>query len=245
MTKKHKKRYRKRPVPATAPDAAGRAKRISARDMPQQRASAGGGVTSLLYAVLGFPFRVALAVIKRVAQVVFSVFFLILHPQFKWLLRLLLRWRLVRNYIRPALQEIADRLYHPYFVFLRRLPPPLATLSIAIPLAVLEPAKVYATVLIVEHPRTGIALWLFLQALSFVLIDKTWTAVRPQARKIWMVSRLHAWVWLTVSYGKYWVTSSPAYRAMKRWLAEARRAFNAFLARIGRRWQRGATGGRR
>ena len=49
----------------------------------------------------------------------------------------------------------------------------------------------------------GILLWLFLQAISFVLIDKTWVAVRPQSRKIWLVSRLHAFVWLNVAYGKH------------------------------------------
>jgi hypothetical protein len=143
-----------------------------------------------------------------------------------------MRSKLVRNYIRPALHRVVDRLYRPYFDFLRGLPPFPATLSIAIPLAVLEPAKLYATILIVEHPRTGIGLLLFLHALSFVLIDATWTAVRPQSRKIWLVSRLHALIWLNAAYGKYWVTNSASYRAMKRWLAEADQTMRKLLARL-------------
>lgn len=69
-------------------------------------------------------------------------------------------------------------------------------------------------------------------AISFVLIDTTWTAVRPQSRKIWLVSRLHALIWLNVAYGKYWVTHSAAYLAMEAWAAEARRMLRAFLARL-------------
>jgi hypothetical protein len=184
-----------------------------------------------LRTALTFPFQLILTVLKRTAQVVLSIFFVILHPQFRWLVRLIMRSRLVRDYIRPALQQLSARLYQPYFNWLRRLPPFWATVSIALPLAVLEPAKAYATILIAESPKAGITLWLALQALSFVLIDKTWTAVRPQARKIRLVSLLHAWGWLMVSYGKYWITSSPAYRAMQRQLAEARAA-------AGRLWQR-------
>ncbi len=178
--------------------------------------------------VLRFPFRVVGLVIKRTVQVLLSIFIVVLHPQFKWLLNLLLRSALVRNYIRPALEQIADRIYHPYFVFLRSLPPFWATLSIAVPLAVLEPAKLYATILVAERPKIGALLWLLLQGLSFILIDKTWTAVRPQSRKIWLVSRLHAWGWLNYAYGKYWITSSPAYQSLNRWLEWARRGAKTF-----------------
>jgi hypothetical protein len=171
-------------------------------------------------------------VLKRIAQIIFSILFLIQHPQLKWLLRLVMRSRLVRDYIRPVLRGIFDRIYRPYWQFLRSLAPLPATLSIAIPLAALEPAKLYATILIVEHPKTGITLLLFLHAISFVLIDATWTAVRPQSRKIWLVSRLHALIWLNVAYGKYWLTDSAPYRAMRRWMAEARRAVRALLARL-------------
>jgi hypothetical protein len=202
---------------------------------PDERRTLRARAAAVFHSMLHFPFRLAVAVIKHIAQVLFSIVFLILHPQFKWFVRLLLRSPLVRNYIRPALREIADRLYRPYFAFLRSLPPLRATLSIALPLAVLEPAKLYATILTVKHPKPGVALLLFLHALSFVLIDKTWTAVRPQSRKIWLVSRVHAWIWLNVSYGKYWVTSSPAYRAMKRWLQEARSAFYRWRGQIAAR----------
>jgi hypothetical protein len=234
MTRSRGKRYQRRGPPKPTPAERRRAREAGreAKLAPPPATPRGGGAGSLLYSVLRIPFRLAGRALRSVAQVIFSIVFLILHPQFKWLLRLVLRSRLVRDHIRPALQGIVDRLYRPYFAFLRGLPPFLATVSIAIPLAVLEPAKLYATILIVEHPKTGLTLWLFLQALSFVLIDTTWTAVRPQSRRIWLVSRLHALIWLAVSYGKNWVIRSAAYRAMKQLLSEARRALRVFLVRL-------------
>jgi hypothetical protein len=205
-------------------------KPVSRRKSPKQ---APPSSLSTLRTVTLFPFRVVLTLLKHAAQVLLSIFIVILHPQFRWLWRLFLRSRLVRNYIKPALQQLSVYLYEPYFAFLRSLPPFWATVSISVPLAVLEPAKAYATYLIAERPKVGIALWLFLQLLSFVLIDKTWTAVRPQARKIWLVSRLHAWGWLNVSYGKYWVTNSLAYKTMMKWLEQAREAAKRFLVQLG------------
>jgi len=150
-------------------------------------------VFSGFYAAARLPLQLAATLIKRLVQIIFSIFIVILHPGFKWLLALLTRSRIVRDYVRPVLQQLGSCLYEPYFAFLRSLPPYFATVSIALPLAVLEPAKLYATILIAEKPKVGILLWLFLQGLSFVLIDKTWAAVRPQSRKIWIVGRLHAW----------------------------------------------------
>ena len=215
-------RQRKVKKPASRP--------VSRRKAPKQEPP---GPLPTLRTVTLFPFKVVLTLLKHIAQVLLSIFIVILHPQFRWLWRLFLRSRLVRNYIKPALQQLSAYLYEPYFAFLRSLPPVWATVSIAVPLAVLEPAKAYATYLIAERPEVGIALWLFLQLLSVVLIDKTWMAVRPQARKIWLVSRLHAWVWLNVSYGKHWVTSSPAYKTMRSWVEQARAAAMRFWEQLG------------
>lgn len=179
---------------------------------------------------------VVVTLIRRAAQVIFFIFAFILHPGFKWLVRLLTRSRLVRNYVRPALEKLTKRFYDRYFEFLRGLPPWWATVSIAVPLAALEPAKLYATILIAERPRVGIALWLLLQGLSIILIDKTWAAVRPQSRKIWIVSRLHAWGWLNISYGKYWIMSSAFYRALIGWKDRVQVMAQAFWLRLlGRR----------
>lgn len=200
----------------------------------------GAKLFSAFDAAAKLPFQLALTLLKRLVQIIFSIFIVILHPGFKWLLALLTRSRIVRDYVRPALQELGERVYEPYFVFLRGLPPYVATVSIGLPLAVLEPAKLYATILIAQKPKAGILLWLFLQALSFVLIDKTWTAVRPQSRKIWIVSRLHAWGWLNLSYGKYWITSSAFYQAMMRWQKRVRSVAKAYwrqLMQSLRRWR--------
>jgi len=107
--------------------------------------------------------------------------------------------------------------------------------SIAVPLAILEPGKLYATILIAERPKVGILFWLLLQGLSVFLIDKTWTVVRPQSRKIWLVSRLHAWGWLNVSYGKFWITSSIFYRTIMRWQERIRLAALAFWSQLSAR----------
>jgi hypothetical protein len=187
---------------------------------------------ALGHAILKFPFRLGLTILKRIAQVLFSIFILILHPGYKWLIKLLTRSAFVQKYIRPALQKIAERYFDPYFAFLGSLPPYWATFSIALPLAFLEPAKLYATILIVEHPKTGVLLWLLLHGLSFVLIERTWTAVRPQSRKIWLVSRIHAWAWLNWSYGKYWITSSLFYKTLVRWRKQVWAATRAFWAQL-------------
>jgi hypothetical protein len=207
-----------------------------------RRPSSGFGAKlfSAFGAAAKLPFQLAATLLKRLVQIIFSIFIVILHPGFKWLLALLTRSRFVRDYIRPVLQELGARVYEPYFAFLRGLPPYVATVSIAVPLAVLEPAKLYATILIAQKPKAGILLWLFLQGLSFVLIDKTWTAVRPQSRKIWIVSRLHAWGWLNLSYGKYWITSSAFYQAMIRSQKQVRSAAKAYwqqLVQSLRRWR--------
>lgn len=210
-------------------------KRSVDRDIskPRRPSSAGSArLLDVLHAILRSPFGLIATIAKRAAQVLLSIFIVVLHPGFKWLLRLLTRSRLVRNYLKPALQSIADRYYEPYFAYLASLSPYWATVSIAVPLAVLEPAKLYATILIAERPQLGIVLWLLLQGLSLVLIDKTWTAVRPQSRKIWLVSRLHAWGWLNVSYGKYWLTNSAFYRSIMRWKEQVTAAARAFWTRI-------------
>ena len=214
-------------------------KRPANRNRPRPEPASGlakviGGGWAMLQQALSF----AATPFLRVVQVVLTIIIGILHPQFRWLWRALLRSAFVRRYLTPLLHKLAAALYEPYFAFLRSLPPYLATVSIALPLAILEPAKLYATILIAERPRVGIVLWLVLQGLSVVLIDKTWDAVRPQARKIWLVSRLHAWGWLMFSYGKHWVTSSAPYRAMRRWVERLRAAGKLVLWRMTQRYAR-------
>jgi uncharacterized protein YggT (Ycf19 family) len=191
----------------------------------------------------GLPFKLIGRIIVRTIQVIFALFVVVLHPSFKWLARVIAQSGLVQNYIKPSLQTLITHVYDPYFAFLRRLPPYGATVSIAVPLAVLEPAKFVATIMIAQHPTTGALLWLFLQGVSFVLIDKTWVAVRPQSRKIWLVSRIHAWIWLNVEHGKYWIKTSSFYRTVVRWKETARRQVRVFFGRFGprRRTRPGST----
>ena len=183
--------------------------------------------------VARLPFKLIGRVIARTVQVVFALFVVVLHPSFKWLAGLVAKSSLVQNYIKPSLQTFVTNVYEPYFAHLRELPPYWATFSIALPLAVLEPAKFLATIMIAGRPRMGIMLWLFLQGVSFVLIDKTWVAVRPQSRKIWLVSRIHAWIWLNVEHGKYWIKTSSIYRTVLRWEETARRQVRVIFRRFG------------
>ncbi len=181
------------------------------------------------------PFQLIGRVIVRAIQVVFALFVVVLHPSFKWLAGVIAQSSLVQNYIKPSLQTFITTVYEPYFAHLRELPPFWATFSVALPLAVLEPAKFLATIMIAGRPRMGILLWLFLQGVSFILIDKTWVAVRPQSRKIWLVSRIHAWIWLNVEHGKYWIKTSSTYRTLLRWKETARRQIRVFFGQFGQR----------
>ncbi len=180
------------------------------------------------------PFRLLGRSIARAIQVVFALFVFILHP-LKWLIETAGRSALVRNYLKPAFQGLAATVYEPYFAYLRGLPPFWATVSIALPLAVLEPAKFIATIMIAVRPKMGVVLWLFLQAVSFVLIERTWAAVRPQSRKIWLVARAHAFVWLTVAHGKHWIETSAIYQTATRWKEKARAIVRVFFARFASR----------
>ena len=182
------------------------------------------------------PFRA----IIRTIQVFFALFVLVLHPQVKWLAGLVARSRFVQNTIRPLFRIVIDTAYEPYFAFLKTLPPHWATVSIAVPLAVLEPAKFLATVMIAAHPRIGVLLWLALQGISFVLIDKTWAAVRPQARKIRLVAYLHAWMWLTVERGKYWIKTSSVYKTLLRWKEAVLRRQRVVFGKFAPRPKRGS-----
>jgi hypothetical protein len=195
-------------------------------------------VTAALRFTLTLPFKIVGKIIQHTAQILFALFVLFLHPQAKWLLRVIAESALVRVYLKPWLRLLAKYLYEPYFVFLGRLPPYWATFSIAMPLAVLEPAKVASTVLAVARPKVGIALWLLLQAVGLVLIDRTWTAVRPQARKLRFVASAHAWLWLNAEHGKYWIIKSRLYQMAVLWAANVRRFFRELRARL-LRWKAG------
>jgi hypothetical protein len=178
------------------------------------------------------PLRIAARFARHTVQVLFAIFVVILHPQFKWLAGLIAQSALVQRTVKPALQGFVTSVYNPYFAYLSRLAPLWAAVSIAVPLAVLEPAKFYATLLIAERPKAGIVLWLVLQGVSLILIDKTWTAVRPQSRKLWLVSRIHAWGWLNMEYGKHWIRRSVPFRSARIWKRQAERAARSLWRRI-------------
>lgn len=184
------------------------------------------------------PLKAGARLLRHAVQILFALFVVVLHPQVKWLSSRLARSSLVQNYVKPSLRVFTAHVYEPYFAYLSRLPPLWATFSIALPLAVVEPAKLIATILIAERPKTGILLWLALQGLSLILIDRTWVAVRPQSRRIRLVARVHAWVWLNAEYGKFWVRTSAAYRAAMRWKEQLRRLARAIRLRLAPRRRR-------
>lgn len=186
-------------------------------------------MTRAILSILLAPIRLTGLVLQRIAQVLFAIFFVVLHPQLKWLAGLIANSALVRVYLRPAIARFLAAYYEPYFEYLKTLPPLWATFSIALPLAVLEPAKTYATVLIATHASVGIPLWLALQGLSLILIDKTWVAVRPQSRKIRLVAYAHAWIWLNVAYGKWLIRKSIIYQTALRWKMQMQIALREFF----------------
>jgi len=201
--------------------------------VPQQAAAALRFTASL-------PFKIAGRLARQTIQIFFAVFVLILHPQAKWLFGLIAGSALVRNYVKPSLRIFAVHIYEPYFYYLSCLSPFWATFSIALPLAILEPAKFYATILVAERPKTGALLWLALQGLSLLLIDRTWKAVRPQSRKIRLVARVHAWMWLNAEYGKYWIKNSAVYRTAIRWKDQMRRGVRGVWLAVLPRRRRGS-----
>ena len=103
--------------------------------------------------LLRLPFRIAGRAIARIVQVFLALFVVILHPQIKWLIGLISQSALVRTVIKPAFRALLGAIYEPYFAHLKELPPFWATFSIALPLAVLEPAKMYATILVASSAR--------------------------------------------------------------------------------------------
>lgn len=178
--------------------------------------------------MLKLPFRIAARLVQHAVQILFALFVLFLHPQLKWLFRLIAESAIVRIYLASALRVLSVYFYEPYFAFLRRLPPYWAAFSVALPLAVLEPAKLGATIMIAQRPKSGAVLWFALQGVSLLLIDRTWVAVRPQSRKIRLVARIHAWLWLNAEHGKYWIKNSRFYRMITIWARKTRRSVRGF-----------------
>jgi hypothetical protein len=183
-----------------------------------------GRASAALRFTLALPFKIAARLLRHTVQAVFAIYVVFFHPQLKWLLRLIVQSTVFKDYLKPSLRLFIVYAFDPYLAFLGRLPPYWATFSIALPLAVLEPAKLAATVLVAQRPKAGIVIWLALQGVSLLLIDRTWTAVRPQSRKIWSVAYLHAWLWLNAEYGKYWIRNSRIYRMAAIWAKNARRS---------------------
>ncbi len=200
----------------------------------ERRNSLSGQAATALRFTLMLPLKIAAKLVQHTVQALFALFVLFLHPQLKSLFELIVQSAAFKDYVKPSLRTVAVYIYDPYFAFLGRLPPLWATFSIALPLAVLEPAKLGATILVAERPKAGIVLWLALQLVSLVLIDRTWVAVRPQSRKIWSVARVHAWLWLNAEHGKYWIRNSRLYRAAAIWGRNARLSFRKFLSRLRR-----------
>jgi hypothetical protein len=201
-------------------------------EAPPERTSAARATAEAATRTAVMPFTLAGRMIGRAIQIVFALFVVVLHPQIVWLIETIGQSALVQDYIKPAFRGVIERVYEPYIALLKRLPPYWATFSIALPLAILEPAKFAATIMIALQPKIGVALWLLLQAVGFVLIERTWAAVRPQSRKVWLVARTHAFVWLNVAYGKHWIKTSALYLAAVRWKEEGRKILRAFFARL-------------
>jgi hypothetical protein len=181
---------------------------------------------------LALPVKIAARLAQHSVQILFAIFVLFLHPQLKWLLQLIVQSAVFRDDLKPSLRLFAVYVFDPYFAFLGRLPPYWATFSIGLPLAVLEPAKLAATILVAQRPKAGIVIWLALQGVSLLLIDRTWTAVRPQSRKIWSVSHAHAWLWLNAEHGKYWIRNSRIYRTATIWGKNVRRSARRLWLRL-------------
>ena len=205
---------------------------------PETEESLLGKVAEASGQAAALPFKLTGRLLLRTVQVLFALVVVVLHPQIKWLAHIIADSSLVQSTIKPAFQGFITNVYEPYFKFLGQLPPLGAAFSIALPLAVLEPAKFVATIMIAERPKMGVLLWLLLQGVGFILIDKTWVAVRPQARKIWIVSRIHAWIWLNVEHGKYWIKTSSLYRTLVRWKKQGRREIRTFFLQFSPRRRR-------
>jgi SAM-dependent methyltransferase len=166
------------------------------------------------YWLLLLPVTAVKLVLLRIAQVLLALFLLFLHPLIGWAKDVVQNSVFIQRYIAPFLSRHVGRYYHLYFLSLERLPPFWATLSIAVPLAVLEPAKMWATLLVAIKPAVGVPMWLGLQAVSFVLIEKTWEHVRGQARKIGAVRMVHNFLVLNLETVKRLIKASAFYRRL-------------------------------
>src|SRR6516162_9308214 len=60
------------------------------------------------------PFKLLRRIVARAIQVVFALFVVVLHPQFKWLVGVIAQSSLVQKYVKPGLQTVITNVYEPY-----------------------------------------------------------------------------------------------------------------------------------
>ena len=81
--------------------------------------NSGTNLFGTLLAASGRAVRLPFELIGRTIQVLFALFVLILHPQFKWLAGIVAQSPFVQNAIRPVFQTVITRVYEPYFAYLK------------------------------------------------------------------------------------------------------------------------------
>ena len=161
-----------------------------------------------------FPIRVlrgAVRIIVGVPVVIYTVLDELLFPLF-----------------RPVLHWLGGlRVFERVGALIGALPPYVARVTLSVPCAAIEPAKVYALYLVaVEHPITGIGLLLVAQVLSLLVCERIYHAAHGPLMRIGWFGTVMGWVvrlreramgWVRLLAG--WQMTARLARSLRQWLA--------------------------
>lgn len=134
---------------------------------------------------------------------------------------------LVRPIYRPLIARLAALgIMQTFERWVGKLPALAVLILLLVPYAIVEPLKFLGLVWAADGwPKRGTALFLIAHLVSFVLIERVFTAGRPQLMTIpWM-----AWVIDTASAMRRRIVAALRLEAVKRWIRRAIRRLRADL----------------
>jgi hypothetical protein len=103
---------------------------------------------------------------------------------------------LVEPIFRPLLRWLAKlRFVVRFEAFVAGLPPYGALAALAVPFALAEPAKLYALILFATgHPIVGLVIFVLAYFVSFVVVERVYSAGREKLRTIGWFARTMDWL---------------------------------------------------
>lgn len=126
--------------------------------------------------------------------------------------------------LRPLLAALGElQLFRLIGAGIARLPPYVALVTLAVPLVIIEPVKVYALYWTgTGHWLEGPVLLIASYVLSILVVDRIYHAAHGPLMRIGWFKKLMAWLWGLRQRGMEWAKSTPIWQAGSRFARSVR-----------------------